>query len=479
VTPIVMNGRHLLEANTCALLGPAPAGRDVRIMVTMPSEAADDADPIHDLLASGMDCMRVNTAHDDAVAWDRMLRHLDDARTATGRPCGVLIDLAGAKLRTGPMQSASPVIRWRPSRDMYGRVVHPARVWLTASDQPQAPPEPASAVLPVSGQWLAERSRHDVIKLFDARGSMRELAIVERADGGVWAESAQTAYIAPSTMLHVTRGRSRGTTEVGDLPPVPQTIRLVPGDTLILTRSLDPGTPAVLSKHGELLEPASIGLTLPQAFDDVRVGEPIALDDGSITGVARSVSPRRLEVEITRTRPGRAKLGADKRVNLPETTLHLPALTSQDQENLRFIDGRADLVGYSFVRTDDDVRELQAHLETVGRPIGMVLKIETRKAFEQLPALLLAAKSSPSAGVIYVVEAVRVLNDILTRMQAHQRKRSAMLRDLRVADRFLETYSSCSMLSLFVTDITENVARAMASAFRRSTSEFTTPVSAT
>ena len=37
-----------------------------------------------------------------------------------------------------------------------------------------------------------------------------------------------------------------------------------------------------------------------------------------------------------------------------------------------------------------------------------------------------------------VVEAVRVLDDILTRMQAHQRKKSAMLRDLRVAERFLE-----------------------------------------
>ena len=39
----------------------------------------------------------------------------------------------------------------------------------------------------------------------------------------------------------------------------------------------------------------------------------------------------------------------------------------------------------------------------------------------------------------YVVEAVRVLDDILTRMQAHQRKKSAMLRELRVADRFLES----------------------------------------
>ncbi len=41
----------------------------------------------------------------------------------------------------------------------------------------------------------------------------------------------------------------------------------------------------------------------------------------------------------------------------------------------------------------------------------------------------------------YVVEAVRVLNDILTRMQAHQRKKSAMLRDLRFAWR--NVFSTC------------------------------------
>lgn len=37
----------------------------------------------------------------------------------------------------------------------------------------------------------------------------------------------------------------------------------------------------------------------------------------------------------------------------------------------------------------------------------------------------------------YIVDAVRVLDDILTRMHAHQRKKSSMLRELSLADRFL------------------------------------------
>src|SRR5215468_3332095 len=43
-------GRSALERNTTALLGPKPAGRDVRIMVTMPSEAAIDYPLVHDLV---------------------------------------------------------------------------------------------------------------------------------------------------------------------------------------------------------------------------------------------------------------------------------------------------------------------------------------------------------------------------------------------------------------------------------------------
>lgn len=38
----------------------------------------------------------------------------------------------------------------------------------------------------------------------------------------------------------------------------------------------------------------------------------------------------------------------------------------------------------------------------------------------------------------YILEAVRALDNILRRMQAHQRKKRAMLRQLGLADRFLE-----------------------------------------
>ena len=70
-------------------------------------------------------------------------------------------------------------------------------------------------------------------------------------------------------------------------------------------------------------------------------------------------------------------------------------------EDLRFIAAHADIVGYSFVRSEADVRALQSHLSDLGGDrLGLVLKIETRRAFEHLPKLLLAAMRSPAAGVM-------------------------------------------------------------------------------
>ena len=58
-------------------------------------------------------------------------------------------------------------------------------------------------------------------------------------------------------------------------------------------------------------------------------------------------------------------------------------------------------MGYSFVRCPSDIHLLQTELAKVGgQRLGVVLKIETRKAFERLPDLILAAMHSQSVGVM-------------------------------------------------------------------------------
>jgi hypothetical protein len=74
-----------------------------------------------------MDCMRINCAHDDAGAWTRMLQHLRRAEQRHRRSCRVLMDLAGPKVRTGPVEPGPAVVKFGPRRDALGRVTDPAR----------------------------------------------------------------------------------------------------------------------------------------------------------------------------------------------------------------------------------------------------------------------------------------------------------------------------------------------------------------
>ncbi len=97
------HSRELLATRTTALLGETPRGRPTRIMVTMPTEAASNGTWVREMLAAGMDCMRINCAHDDEPAWHGMLENLRRAQHQTGRTARVLVDLPGPKLRTGSL----------------------------------------------------------------------------------------------------------------------------------------------------------------------------------------------------------------------------------------------------------------------------------------------------------------------------------------------------------------------------------------
>ena len=503
-------GRCILEAHTENLLGPKPKLRTVRIMVTMPSEAAEDYEFIRTLLADGMDCMRINCAYDDVEVWSKMIEQARRAAKEIGKSCCVLMDLAGPKLRTGPMTAGPPVIKWRPRRDPYGGLKDPVRIWLSAGNMATTPPESVDVCLPITGKWLRQLQAGDVLKFFDARGAARSIKALRAGPGGWFAESIQTAYLASGTVLHLARpGKAIEVFpgRVGQLPSTDQSILLKIGNRLVLNRSPIEGADAVYDDQGQLVSPPHISVTLPEIFADVRPKEKIWFDDGAIGGVITRVTAGEVEVKITHARPNGSRLRADKGINLPNSDLHLPALTEKDLEDLKFIAKHADLIGYSFVRNAANVQELQKQLALVGgQNLGVVLKIETVRAFDELANLLLAVMRSPSAGVMiargdlaiecgwermaevqeeilwiceaahmpviwatqvlenlakqgipsraeitdaamgeraecvmlnkgpYISEAVRVLDDILRRMEKHQNKKRSMLRQLRLVD---------------------------------------------
>jgi pyruvate kinase len=93
-------GLRQLHANAEELLGPARAGRATRIMVTLAPEFALDVDVMTRLAERGLDCARINCAHDSAALWQSMIETIRMVEHHTGRPCRVLMDLAGPRIRT-------------------------------------------------------------------------------------------------------------------------------------------------------------------------------------------------------------------------------------------------------------------------------------------------------------------------------------------------------------------------------------------
>jgi pyruvate kinase len=410
-------GQALLGQHANDLFGPSPASRNTRIMVTLPTQAAHDPGLARALVEAGMDLARINCAHDDAAHWQAMAVHVRAAAQAAGRTVKVLMDLGGPKLRTGPMAGAAAVLKLKPTRDAFGRVEKPARLALQAAgsstqdDRPQASPSApvpavADAVVRVDAAWLGELQLGDRVDTVDARGAQRSLHVVQRlADGSAVAECRHTVYLSADTRLHRRLGAKRGrgdgpATAVHDLPSLRPHLLLNPGDRLRLRRDgLGQGAiPATAGKPGR---PAQISCSLPEVLDAVRIGDRVWFDDGRIGAVVRRRVGRGVELEITDAQPAGERLMADKGINLPDTALDLPALTDKDLADLTTVARCADLVGLSFAQSAPDVVALRAGLAAHGGAgLGLLLKIETRRGFEHLPEMLMAAMAAPAAGVM-------------------------------------------------------------------------------
>ncbi|MEO1134283.1 MAG: pyruvate kinase [Cyanobacteria bacterium J06639_1] len=374
-------GERLLQHHADELFGSLYGTRRVRMMVTLPSEAASNVEFVRDLLARGMDCARINCAHDTVADWEAMIGNIRKAEVDTGRRCKILMDLGGPKPRL----------------------------------------KMASALTPV---------------------------------------------------------------------------RVKVGDRLLLTRNVPEPGMYVAAR-----------CSIPEILDRVRVDERIWIDDGSIGTRVEAIAPEGVLLQVTHASTKGSKVRSDKGLNFPDSNLDLTPLTPKDLQDLDFVVGHADIIGYSFVQTAADIellqREIGARLRGDSELPAIVAKIETPKAIKNLPELIVQAagvqplgimiargdlaveigyerlaeiqeeilwlceashipviwatqvlerlvkKGIPSRAEItdaamaeraecvmlnkgrYIANAVTILDDVLTRMQTHQLKKTPQLRALR------------------------------------------------
>ncbi len=402
VAPLsVKKSEKLLRVNTRKLFGYQSKNRWTRIMVTLPTSAAEDYGLINRLIRKGMNSARINCAHDSPEVWGQMIEHIQRSNEASKKRCKVMMDLAGPKLRTGAMQPGPEILRFKPKRDLSGNVIKPARLWI-APPMVLPPDETADAIIPVEESLVKKIKRGNIIRFTDARGKKNQIIIERKQGDGKWGLCYDSSYLKTDTVLTINKVKQSGKEVdfVGTLLPLEQFILLNKNDILILHKDPMPGEPAKHDEHGNLLAPAHISCTLPEVIDDVMPGEAIFFDDGKIEGIIETKEANQLRIKIVHAKNSGSKLRAGKGINFPDSDLKISGLTQKDKEDLNFVAERADVVNLSFVNQPSDVEAYFKEIEKKEKKPGLILKIETRKGFTNLPEILLHAMQIFPVGIM-------------------------------------------------------------------------------
>ena len=387
--------RTMASVHKTALLGTVRNKKDVHIMVTVGKEAIIKQMLLPDLLKAGANIIRINCAHDDSNIWSEIIRLAKHSSQMLEKPCRILMDLAGPKLRTGLLNRGPNVMKISPKKDAKGDVIVPAQVWLSFSGCGPPPHISPDAVIFVESERFVNKLEvGNVIRFVDVRGRKRSLRVSKKysvfAGYGYMVECTRTTYVESGTRLRIERKKGKDSVgHVVNVPAAEQFIRLRVGDLLTICRepSFSTSTPG-----GNLFGACKITCDSGRLFASVKPGEPIAFDDGRIWGVIQGTSNNEIVVSITHASPKGSKLGSGKSINIPESAMQFEGLTSKDLQDLEFVACNAGMVGISFIR---DTRDIDIVMQELAKRklqhLGVVLKIETRDAFGKLPLLLLQA----------------------------------------------------------------------------------------
>lgn len=130
-----------------------------------------------------------------------------------------------------------------------------------------------------------------------------------------------------------------------------------------------------------------ISVTLPELHRDIKAGAQILLDDGLLECKVRKIEGRRIHCQVIHG----GILKSHKGLNLPGTSLKIPALSDKDRSDALFgIQSGVDYIAMSFVRTAKDVADLRKIIakKPAGKKIQIVGKIEKPEAVDNFDAIL-------------------------------------------------------------------------------------------
>ena len=399
-------GQQLLEQHTIELFGPFHEHGRAHVMVTLPTEASWDYTLVSSLLEKGMTCARINCAHDDPVIWQGMIRNVRRAETEMGRPCRILMDLAGHKIRTGPIALGPSIHHIRVQKDRTGKVVAPGYLILTTDSES---PSVDSSLFRVSiPKPLHKKLAPGMYLGFIANQNKQRYLKVEKALSDTdWLVSCEkTAYLVSGCTLTLTtagqtdKPKSVDKFTLGGFAGEPLDIRVFKNQLLLLTAGNIDGKPAEYDEQ-VLIHPAQIGCTLSSLIEKLEIGQPVWIDDGKLGAIVEAVTEQGALLRVTVAKASGVRIQSDKGINFPEAEFNLPPLTQKDLTDLDFVCVHADLVGFSFVETLAEMEYLMSELaKRNASELPIIAKIETNRAVKNLPDIILGTIGRHNLGIM-------------------------------------------------------------------------------
>ena len=377
------SGDRLLKQHTEEVFGKPLNLRQVRIMVTLPTEAADNYKLVRELIQRGTDCLRINCAHDTKEHWLAMINHLRKAEVETGRACKVFMDIGGPKPRLGTVLLAKNKQR------------------LHQGDQ-----------LLLSQEVPLHRNKNIV----QANCNIPEILSQLRVNDRVWIDDGKigakvTSLLPEGVLLEITHARNKG-----------EKLRPDKGINFPDTRlNLNPLTSKdqqdldFIAAHADI-----IGYSFVQQATDIEL----------------------LQLELqTRLGANWRKPAIVAKIETPEAVKNLPELIvrAAGKQPFGVMIARGDLaveIGYQrLAEMQEEILWLcqAAHVPVIWAT--QVLENLVKKGIPSRAEITDAAMAERAECVMlnkgyYIAEAVTILDDVLTRMEAHQSKKTPQLRAL-------------------------------------------------
>lgn len=430
---LIENPHALSRKRREDIFGTKQQHESPHIMLTLDARMIS-SDVIEQLLLNGMTIARINCAYDDESTWEQMIDSIRDAEERLrnqglygNRRCKIYMDLAGPKIRISILKKTAAPLKISVKRKLFEPSIEPKKGLLCTNAQTSRLLSNDAHDFVISippHERLGHLTEGDKLSFIDCCNLKREFTITKILPSGFEVILERTAYLDEGTILQNVMHKISLPVANMEKKAVPVQVQKSDRIKLLLNEGMAPG------QYREAYDQTSvIAVNLPEAFAHVKQGHSVFIDDGKIQGVVIECQKNHVEIEITSPETLIA-IRENKGINLPDTPVgrNIPCLTPKDENDLKFITKRADLVGISFVHNPQDLQRLKQLLHVYGHTdIPVIAKIETKDAINHFSSILLEGLTFPHFGVM-VARGDLAINAGFTQMSIIQEEILSMCR---------------------------------------------------